>query len=292
MQLRDQVTSGTQSWSANVIEKGLLLLVAALPIWVNVWSPRTFEPAKAQFLRILTGLLVLVWLASRRSTGTISFKEAQPLLRVAVGLSVILGSILTMATLTSTAPTRSIGGSTYWQGGTITEACELALFMLAVLTFNRPAPMRRLLAVVVLGSLPVTLYALIQALNLDPFVWNSAYIGRAFSTLGNPNLLATYLAMVLPVTAAEATAETEKADIGSAGCARSSSGAGTAGNPFARWLPGDGSCPGLACSRAGGQHSAPEDSVSVVVTAAGHADWPTTIRAPQARLAWLCGRQP
>ena len=49
------------------------------------------------------------------------------------------------------------------------------------------------------GALAVGGYAVAQRLGIDPVVWSQSPCERVFSTLGNPNMLATYCVGVLPL---------------------------------------------------------------------------------------------
>jgi len=52
---------------------------------------------------------------------------------------------------------------------------------------------------ILIGSAFVGLYAIIQKLGFDPLPWLSSPRPRVWSTLGNPNFLGAYLAMVIPL---------------------------------------------------------------------------------------------
>lgn len=58
---------------------------------------------------------------------------------------------------------------------------------------------RTLAAATTVGAVPVTLYALVQLAGADPFVWTGDLAG-VFSTMANPNFLAGFLAVVLPLS--------------------------------------------------------------------------------------------
>jgi len=45
-------------------------------------------------------------------------------------------------------------------------------------------------------------YGLAQSAGLDPMPWTSAFGGRAFGTLGNPDYYAGHIILVMPLTAA------------------------------------------------------------------------------------------
>ncbi|MDA3792131.1 MAG: hypothetical protein PF545_00525, partial [Elusimicrobia bacterium] len=54
--------------------------------------------------------------------------------------------------------------------------------------------------IVILSAGIVSLYGIFQYIGLDPLGWKGNFYPRIWSTLGNPNFLGAYIAMVLPVT--------------------------------------------------------------------------------------------
>ncbi|MEK7066503.1 MAG: O-antigen ligase family protein [Patescibacteria group bacterium] len=89
----------------------------------------------------------------------------------------------------------------------------LAAFMLGALEFSSWPSCRRLIDWILASSLVVSLYGLVQwvdisffppqpASGIDPFIWRQAFGDRVFSTLGNPDLLACFLVGALPLALA------------------------------------------------------------------------------------------
>lgn len=57
----------------------------------------------------------------------------------------------------------------------------------------------RVFNAIILSSFFVSLYGLLQYAGLDPLNWNRNFYPRIWATLGNPNFLAQYLAVLLPL---------------------------------------------------------------------------------------------
>ena len=171
-----ELKNSSTAWLGQAVGLALLVLAAGLPIWINLWGAQPFEPAKAQFLRIGVSLVVLAGIV--RICTTKDRPTWPPIVRLAIGLMLTLAATLVVATAASTTPARSFWGSSYWRRGLLTELSELALFPLALFAFRSTTSVRRLFTVVALTSLPVSAYALIQALGLDPLVWNNPYAGQ------------------------------------------------------------------------------------------------------------------
>ncbi len=72
------------------------------------------------------------------------------------------------------------------------------LLFLLLIFFLKKKHIKKILWVIAFSSFFVCIYGVLQYLGLDPIVW--AEKGRIFSSLGQPNFLAHYLVMVLPVS--------------------------------------------------------------------------------------------
>ena len=175
-----------------------LLAVVLLPLWLNPWADPAFEPAKIAlflFLVLLAGSLALfTWL--RCPAGPTAPPRA-----LQRWLCAYL-AIIAAATLASVDPRASLWGT----GDNLHGALALAagpLFALLLLCAWRRADHRQAqITALILGSVPVTLYGLIQALGLDPLPWTTDAVSPVLSTLGRSNFLGAYLALVIPFTLA------------------------------------------------------------------------------------------
>jgi len=65
---------------------------------------------------------------------------------------------------------------------------------------RRREQLERLVTVILLTSLPVSLYAIVQHYGGDPVQWTMVVTERVISTLANPIFVAAYLIMVVPLT--------------------------------------------------------------------------------------------
>jgi hypothetical protein len=112
-------------------------------------------------------------------------------------LVVYLGMI-GAATLASVDPGRSLWGAPSNLHGALVLAAG-PLFALLLLSSWRTVDAReRQVTALIVGSAPVTLYGLIQALGLDPLPWAIDAVSPVLSTLGRSNFLGAYLALVSP----------------------------------------------------------------------------------------------
>ncbi|MCM2303599.1 MAG: tetratricopeptide repeat protein [Elusimicrobia bacterium] len=81
----------------------------------------------------------------------------------------------------------------------LTQLTMLAGLLAAFLGFAGARSAARFAALAVAAAWLVALYGLSQAAGFDPFIWKGAFGDRAFSTLANPYLCASFLAVAAPL---------------------------------------------------------------------------------------------
>ena len=194
---------------AKLAETGWLLALVAIPLFLNVYSHRVFEPDKLGLLRTIATLMfalgAILWLersATRRDS--LSWRETlgrvwrYPLVRPV--LFVLLAYVL--ATLLSVAPRVSLWGSYQRLQGTYTLLSYIIVFVALLLLLRSREQLTRLTTAAILVSLPVALYGLIQHRGLDLLPWGGDVTQRVASTMGNAIFVAAYLIMIIPLTTA------------------------------------------------------------------------------------------
>lgn len=173
-------------------------LFVLTPLAYNPVSRWQYEPDKVALILALTGLLVAV-------SGQLPAVSRQ---RTAVGhrrawVEPVLVAYLLLRWLTtarSVAPAWSLWGDPAWGNGLWLTLAGATLLELARRWFTTPERRARAVSAVLIASSLVAVYGLLQYAGLDPLV--SEPVPRVYSTLAHPNLLAAYLAMTLPLTAA------------------------------------------------------------------------------------------
>jgi tetratricopeptide (TPR) repeat protein len=202
-----------------LIEAGWLLAVVLIPAFFNVRTSRVFEPDKGAMLRSLALVMAAAWLIKviERAVHWLSerLKLAEPAeddmphqfergggksLRVTLIVLCALYAVVYLgSTMISVHPRISLMGSYQRGQGAYLTLCLIAMALLVATHLRTRSQLGRLLVAVALGSLPVTVYAVMQRVGVDPLRWGG--IGPVIaSTLGNTNFLAAYLVMVIPLT--------------------------------------------------------------------------------------------
>lgn len=172
-----------------------LVLAAVVAGAVVFWRGAT-DPFEVVKMTVIGGLaLAVLAVAAVRtaSTGTLGLHASPAVLALAA-----FSAALVLATVTSPAPAVSLVGDYARHLGLVSYLAYVVLFLGVVQVF-RPVHVRHLVFAVLGSAVVVVAYGLIQVADADPFDW-VAYT-TVFSTLSNPNFLAGWLAVVLPLAA-------------------------------------------------------------------------------------------
>ena len=188
----------------------LLAIVLLLPMIFAFGQENfnVFELDKLVFFRIILTAAFLFYL------GRIFLQENSNG-RIKRGLLISLASLLLsffVSSYFSIHPELSFWGSYGRQQGFYSFFYYFLFFylLLEILLFEGRKPsdgkiaprVKRFTWAMVFSSIPVCFYGLLQYFFLDPLDWEekAIYSGRIFSTLGQPNFLAQYLILVIPLT--------------------------------------------------------------------------------------------
>ena len=196
------------------IEASWLAALILVPVFFNIYSARTFEPDKLTLLRSLALVMVLAWLIKVAETGlgrgNGQALEAGSEARARRGLRKLLEyplflptALLVLAYLVSTllsiSPQVALWGSYQRMQGAYTALSYVVIFAMIAAHLRTRAQLDRLVTTVILTSLPVGLYGIIQHYGLDPLPWAGDVTRRVASNLGNAIFVASYLIMVIPL---------------------------------------------------------------------------------------------
>ncbi len=107
-----------------------------------------------------------------------------------------------IATIFSIDPYNSFWGSYWRQQGLFTYLHYLFFFLILAININSREKIEKIINFVLLASLLVSLYGILQWLGIDNFPWQKPVPagGRVFSTFGQPVFLGNYLVLVIFLT--------------------------------------------------------------------------------------------
>jgi O-antigen ligase len=110
------------------------------------------------------------------------------------------GVISLLATGLSIDPRLSFWGTPDDPVATFAVLVGCVFCILLSQALRTPDQIERVRKGLIIGSVPVLVYGLVQYVGLDPFRWVSDEASPVHSTLGRSNFLGSYLAMVIPFT--------------------------------------------------------------------------------------------
>ena len=196
-----------------VIEAGWLAALIVTPLFFNTYTNRVFEPDKLHLLRSIALVMLVAWAVQLldvglggRNNGTSEGDARRPGLwsqirstpLVLPALLLVLAYVL--STLFSVAPRISLLGSYVRMQGTLTFLSYVAIFAMVVTHLRSRAQVNRLLYTVILTSLPISIYAILQHYSLDPLPWGGDVKERVAANMGNSIFVAAYLIMAFFLT--------------------------------------------------------------------------------------------
>jgi hypothetical protein len=204
-----------------VIEAGWLAALILVPVYFNIYSARTFEPDKLTLMRSIVLVMILAWLikvaeigvggaasyggkeTADVTSGTKARRGIRKLLDIPLLLpTLFLVLVYIISTIFSISPKVSLWGSYQRMQGTYTFLSYVVIFAMIAMHLRARAQVDRLVTTVILASLPVGLYGIIQHYGLDPLPWAGDVTTRVASSLGNAIFVASYLIMVIPLVLA------------------------------------------------------------------------------------------
>ena len=196
-----------------IMEAGWLMAAILAPLYFNVYSNRVFEPDKLALVRSIAVLMSLAWLikmieqalAGGRGKDVPGEQPAASLLQrinrrnILALPTLALVAAYIISSLGSVAPMITLWGSYQRLQGTYSTFSYIVIFFLAASVIHRREQIDRLVTVIILTSLPIAIYGVIEHLKLEFLPWGGDVTLRVTSTMGNPIFIAAYLIMTVPL---------------------------------------------------------------------------------------------
>ena len=188
-----------------IIEAGWLAALVVAPLFFNTFSNRVFEPDKIHLVRSIALLMAGAWLV-QLIDGALAGEAGKGGLRshlrrtpLVLPTLILVASYL-LSTALSLVPRISFFGSYVRLQGTFTFLSYILIFG-AILTHLRTrSQIDRLLHAVIITSLPIAIYGIIQNAGLDPLPWGGDVVERVAANMGNAIFVAAYLIMAVFLT--------------------------------------------------------------------------------------------
>lgn len=193
----------------SIIEAGWLIAVVSVPLFFNIYTARTFEPDKITLLRIITAIMVLASLVSTIEHGVVVTRDDGKSIKQRfwewIKMPFVLPTLIfslsyIISALLSISPEVSFWGSYQRLQGTYSMLSYIIVFVMIAAHLRTREQIDRLVSIIILTSVPVSLYGIVQKFGLDPLPWAGDVTSRVASTLGNAIFVSSYLIMVMPLT--------------------------------------------------------------------------------------------
>jgi tetratricopeptide (TPR) repeat protein len=208
--------SRLETISHGFMEACWLAAAVLIPLFFSLSSIQIFESDKVAVLRFLALFAGAAWLLTR--VGSARRESSEPshsLLRNPLVKPVLaLALIYLLSSLFSIVPSLSWWGLYRRAQGTFTFFSYVILFLIVVTELRRPIQLKRIQFVLVLTSIPVAAYPIMQKMGLDPLPQSHTLIERSSGTMGNPIFLGGYLIMIIPLTICLLTETVKKRESG------------------------------------------------------------------------------
>lgn len=191
------------------MEAGWLVAIVAIPLFFNIHSDRVFEPDKLTLLRSIALIMSAAWLVkfineqAWQNLTWLRWRDEESVWRRPFVLPVfLLVVIYLLSTLFSVTPQVSLAGSYQRLQGTYTTLSYIVIFALIAATMRTRAQVQRVITAVIITSIPIAFYGMLQRFELDPLPWGGDTQRRIAGHMGNAIFIAAYLIMAVPPTLA------------------------------------------------------------------------------------------
>ncbi len=203
------MNSKLSHWCNGFLEIGWLAAIISIPLFFNIHSDRVFEPDKLTLLRSIALLMSAAWLVKFvneegwRQLDWLRWKSEDSVWKRPFVLPVfLLVMVYFLSTLVSITPQVSWAGSYQRLQGTYTTLSYIVIFALLAATMRTREQVQRAVTAVILASIPISFYGILQRFELDPLPWGGDTQRRIAGHMGNAIFIAAYLIMALPLTLA------------------------------------------------------------------------------------------
>ncbi|MEM7129621.1 MAG: hypothetical protein AAF702_25030 [Chloroflexota bacterium] len=213
-------------WCECIIEAGWLAALIVAPMFFNVFSSRVFEPDKISLVRSIALIMLLAWLVKIANGGALwlpalakgevdkappdpSDEAVQPTKRSLAQqiwqtpfLFPVLFLVFAYLLSTSTSVARFVSwwGSYQRLQGTYTFLSYVIIASLTAAHLRNSLQLQRLQHTIIITSLPIAIYGVIQHYGIDPLPWGGDVQVRIAANAGNAIFLAAYLIMAVFLT--------------------------------------------------------------------------------------------
>ena len=178
-----------------IIKYSFYLLFFFVPIILTPFNYELFEYNKMMLTYGLTAIITGMWLIKMIINRRIILKRTP----LDIPLFLFLVSQLVSTYISIDRHVSIWGYYSRFNGGLLSTISYFLLYYAFVSNF--PAEkVGKLLKIILASGLLISIYGILEHLGIDKDIWVQDVQNRVFSTLGQPNWLAAYLAVLIPIT--------------------------------------------------------------------------------------------
>lgn len=174
-----------------LIKNLYFFLIFATPLLVSPGTNELFELPKMAFVYLASGVISILWISKKKP-----LEFSKPLKLILMLL--IIPKTLSLL-LSTHFPTSFFGYYTRFNGSLLSLISFSILLTIFTNVFTKKDA-NKILNWTLAGGVLVSVYAIFQHFGIDKNVWVQDSQKRVFSTLGQPNWLASYLVFLIPTS--------------------------------------------------------------------------------------------
>jgi len=184
-------------WCNQAIYWGVVILVISLPLAFNPKFLDAFALPKVTLLRIITLIMLTSWIVKTAENGKFTWRKSPLNLPVLIFIFVTF-----IATVFSTNPYFSFFGQYMYHMEGLWATINYGVLYLLVIANLDVFEVRNIILAFITASGATCVYGLLQHFGMELVNWQISSKERIWSTMGNPNFLAGFLIMAIPLTIA------------------------------------------------------------------------------------------
>jgi putative inorganic carbon (HCO3(-)) transporter len=192
------------AWCSRIIRTSFYLLFILVPLILTPWNYELFEYNKMVITYALAAIILGAWLIQTVNEGVLRIAKTP----LDIPILLFVASQLVSALFSMDPHVSWFGYYSRFNGGMWSIFSYLILYYAFVTHFGEkippgmsvPVPVKKILNVMVATGAVVALYGVAEHFGIDKHLWVQDVQTRVFSTLGQPNWLAAFLAAVFPVS--------------------------------------------------------------------------------------------
>ncbi len=183
------------NWFANLIPFLFNTLFFFVPLVLSPKTSELFEFNKVVLIYAVTIIIVSSWLIKMISERKVIFRRTildYPLL-------IFLGAQLVSMFFSIDPHTSFFGYYSRFHGGFLSSLSYSLLYWAYVSNMNF-SKTKKTIYIIFISAILVSIYGVLERLGIDKNIWVQDVQNRVFSTLGQPNWLAAWVAALIPIT--------------------------------------------------------------------------------------------